>query len=75
MDGYYGQIILYPKNWIPLNWRICDGSVMDTDKNMALAVVLGYSEDSSKFSLPIIDSPHSEYVYIICINGTFPQKS
>lgn len=75
MDGYYGQIMLFPKNWIPLNWRICDGSVMDTDKNMALAVVLGYSEDSPTFSLPIIDSPHSEYVYIICINGTFPQKS
>jgi microcystin-dependent protein len=75
MDGYIGQIILFPKNWVPQNWMVCDGSVLDTQKHLPLVAIMGFDIDSPTFSLPIIDSPHSDYVYIICINGTFPSRN
>jgi len=75
MEGYLGQVVLYPTKWVPKNWMVCDGSVMDTEKHLPLAVILGHSQDSPTFSLPIIDSPHSDFVYIMCINGLFPSKT
>ena len=76
MDGYIGQVMLFPTKWVPQNWRICDGSVLPVDGNQAAGVVIGnISNEDVEFSLPIIDSPHSDYVYIICINGNFPDRS
>lgn len=76
MEGYLGQIILFPKRWLPLNWEVCDGKLMDSKRYVALFAVLGeeYKRDEDNFVLPIIDSPHSDFVYIICVDGVFPQR-
>ena len=75
MDGYYGQIMLFPKNWIPEKWYPCDGRSLVVKDNPALAVVVGYNEGDEYFYLPTLDSPHSELQYIICYEGQFPARS
>jgi len=76
MEGYLGQVILFPKHLIPVNWEICDGRKIDVSKHEALYVVLekDVKKGVESFSLPILDSPHSDFVYIICVEGTFPQR-
>jgi microcystin-dependent protein len=75
MDGYYGQILLFPTNWLPERWTPCDGRTLVVKDNPALGAVLGYRQDDEYFYLPKLDSPHSELQYIICHEGTFPARS
>ena len=49
MDGYYGQIMLFPTNWIPEKWYPCDGRSLVVNDHPALAVVLGYGQDDEYF--------------------------
>ena len=76
MEGYYGQIILFPNNYVPRNWMLCDGSKIHIKDNMALHAVLGegFRVDDEYFVLPQLYSPHSELDYIICVDGLFPQR-
>jgi len=55
---------------------LCDGSKIRIKDNEALNAVLGegFRIDGEYFVLPKLDSPHSELDYIICVNGTFPQR-
>ena len=86
MEGYIGQIIIFPKNWLPKDWMPCDGRKVKFKEYTALAAVLGieapegmrYAEDMPEdleFSLPSIGSRHPDFNYIICANGNFPSKS
>lgn len=75
MDGYYGQIMLFPVTWVPENWMECDGRSLMVNDHPALAVVLGYGQEDEYFHLPNLDSPHSDVQYIICYQGQFPARS
>ena len=66
--------MLFPSSWVPKNWMVCDGRRLKVSDYQALAVVLGYDKDDDYFSLPRLDSFHSDVVYIICHNGLFPVK-
>jgi microcystin-dependent protein len=74
MDGYYGQIMLFPTGWVPEKWYPCDGRSLLVKDNTPLAVVLGYAQEDEYFYLPKLDSPHSEFQYIICYEGQFPVR-
>lgn len=41
MDGYLGMIMLWPMNWAPVNWAICDGGLVTITSNQALYSLLG----------------------------------
>ena len=86
MDGYIGQIALVPYDFVPWNWHLCDGTLLDRDKHGALYSLLGErfgngfvtSDRGNKnfaFALPTLESPDPELQYCICINGTYPSKS
>ena len=77
MEGYYGQIILFPNNFIPRDWMLCDGRKLLIKDYQALDAVLGegFRINDEYFVLPNLYSPHSELSYIICINGLFPARN
>lgn len=55
MEGYLGMIMLWPMNWAPRGWAICDGSLLDIGDYNALYALLGtnYGGDGRvTFGLP-----------------------
>ncbi|MDR3409575.1 MAG: tail fiber protein [Formivibrio sp.] len=55
MDPIIGQIILWPINWVPDGWHLCDGSLLPVSQNQALFSLLGtyYGGDGrNTFGLP-----------------------
>jgi microcystin-dependent protein len=54
-DPFLGEIRLFPYNFAPLGWALCDGSVLSIASNTALFSLLGttYGGDGrSTFALP-----------------------
>jgi microcystin-dependent protein len=78
MEGTIGEIRLFGGGFMPRGWTLCNGRDMQIDKWAALYSVLGTNHGGDgihTFKLPKIDSlsewgPH----YIICIQGTYPDR-
>jgi microcystin-dependent protein len=55
METYLGQLFLWPLNWAPVGWAICDGRILSIANNEALFTLLGttYGGDGIQtFALP-----------------------
>jgi len=55
MDPYIGEIRLFAGNYAPVNWALCDGSVLNISANPTLYSLLGttYGGDgTTTFALP-----------------------
>ena len=55
MDPFIGQIILWPMNWAPQDWALCNGQLLNVAQNQALFSLLGttYGGDGrTTFGLP-----------------------
>ncbi len=55
MDGYIGQILLWPISWAPQNWMLCQGQIIQISSNQALYALIGttYGGDGTQtFALP-----------------------
>jgi microcystin-dependent protein len=55
MNGFLGEIRVWPLSYAPQNWAMCDGSLLDSRTNSDLAALLGttYGGDgTSTFGLP-----------------------
>lgn len=54
-DWFIGEIRLFPMNWAPEGWHVCDGSAMQIQQNQALYSLIGntYGGDlKTYFNLP-----------------------
>ena len=54
-EPYLGEIRLFPWNWAPHGWRICDGSLLAIQANAALFSLLGTQyggNGTQSFALP-----------------------
>ncbi|RJF83626.1 phage tail protein [Azospirillum cavernae] len=54
-DWFLGEIRLFPMNWAPQDWHVCDGTVMQIQQNQALYSLIGttYGGDGKNtFQLP-----------------------
>jgi microcystin-dependent protein len=54
-DPILGMIMLWPGNWVPYGWALCDGSSMTIQQNAALYTILGTlygGNGSTTFNLP-----------------------
>lgn len=54
-DWFLGEIRLFPINWAPDGWHVCDGSTMQIQQNQALFSLLGTTyggNGSTTFNLP-----------------------
>lgn len=55
MDAFIGEIRLFPYNFVPQDWAICDGSALNIQQNPALFSVIGGKFGQSgnvSFNLP-----------------------
>lgn len=55
MDPILGQIILWPGNFIPVGWALCDGTILQINQNQALYSLIGNTYGGtagSTFALP-----------------------
>jgi microcystin-dependent protein len=80
MDYLLGQISLFPFNFAPKNWLLCNGATLGIAQNSALYSLLGTQfggNGSSTFCLPNLTnaSPQPGACYYICIAGIYPSRS
>jgi len=55
MEGYLGQILLWPMSWAPQDWMLCQGQMLQISQNQALYSLIGitYGGDGvHTFALP-----------------------
>jgi microcystin-dependent protein len=58
-DPFVGEIRLFAGNFAPLNWRFCDGSLVQISENNALFVLIGTTyggNGQTNFALPNLAS-------------------
>jgi len=59
MNPYIGEIRMFAGNFAPINWALCDGSLLPLSTNTALFSLLGTSyggDGKSNFALPDLRS-------------------
>lgn len=79
MDTYLGAIELLPYTFVPMDWLVCDGSLLSINQYQALYAVLGITyggNGSSNFAIPNLKGfePIPGVRYYIAVNGLFPSR-
>lgn len=54
MDPFIGEIRIFPLDWAPYGWHLCDGSALPVNQNAALYSLIGnaYGGNTASFNLP-----------------------
>jgi microcystin-dependent protein len=73
MDGFVGQIEIFPFNFAPVHWARCNGQLLPIAPNTALFSLIGntYGGDGqTTFALPKLPplTPVGPF-YCICLEG------
>lgn len=79
MDYYLGQIQLFPFNFTPQYWTLCNGQILNIQQNTALFSLLGTKyggNGTTNFALPNLTntSPVAGTNYCIAISGIYPSR-
>lgn len=78
IDVLFGQIELFPYNFIPGGWARCEGQSLPVNQNQGLYGVIGnkFGGDATNFNLPDLrgTEPHEALHYCIALNGFFPSN-
>lgn len=79
MDYMLGEIILFPYNFVPAGFALCNGATMNIAQNQALFSLLGttYGGDGrTTFALPNLQGaePNPNVRYYIATQGLFPMR-
>lgn len=81
MEGFLGEIRLFGGDYAPKGWHLCDGKQFPVRGNEGLYSILGTKfggDGRTNFLLPKMEPMlvnRAKLVYIICIEGVFPQRS
>ncbi|HXJ92543.1 MAG TPA: tail fiber protein [Terriglobia bacterium] len=81
MEPFLGEIRLFPYNFVPERWRLCDGSLLQIAMYTALFALIGTSfggDGKTTFALPDLRSKvplTGQGSYCIALQGVFPQRS
>lgn len=67
MDGFIGEIKLFAGDYIPENWKLCDGSALQAKDYPELRRIISNGNDDT-VKLPKIHAS-CEINYIICVKG------
>ena len=81
MDPIIGQIQLFPYNFEPRGWMLCDGRSLKIAYNQALYSLLGttFGGNSTDFKLPDLTNANplavtNQMKYYIAVEGLYPQR-
>jgi microcystin-dependent protein len=85
MDTYafMGEIRLFPYNFAPSGWAVCNGSLLPIAQNQALFSLIGTTfggDGQTNFALPDLRSkvpfaPGQQGSYCIAVQGVYPQRN
>lgn len=83
MDPYIGQIQLFPYNFEPRGWVLCDGRTMQIMPNQALYSLIGTTfggNGATEFKLPDLRNANplattNQMKYYIAVEGLYPMRS
>ncbi|MGC6173822.1 phage tail protein [Lacrimispora sp. 38-1] len=83
MDPYIGQIQLFPYNFEPRGWVLCDGRTMQIMQNQALYSLIGVTfggNGTTEFKIPDLRDANplavtNQMKYYIAIEGLYPMRS
>lgn len=58
MDYFIGEIRLFPYNFAPLDWMVCNGASLPVSQNQALYAVIGnaFGGNTTNFNLPNLNN-------------------
>lgn len=82
LDPFLGMIKLYPYNFTPKGWLLCDGASLPVNSYQALYSLIGnkFGGNNVNFNLPNLmqaapkTSDGQKMAYYICINGIYPTR-
>jgi len=77
MDPIIGQIKLFPYNFAPVGWQVCEGNLIPISENDALFSLIGttYGGDGEQtFALPNLKGKVPGMHYCIAMSGIFPSR-
>lgn len=79
MDYLLGQILLFPYDFAPMGFMLCNGAVLPIIQNQALYSLLGGQfggNGSTTFAIPNLanTSPVAGMEYYICVSGIYPPR-
>ncbi|MCK9170932.1 MAG: phage tail protein [Treponema sp.] len=82
-DFLLGAVMLFPYNFVPQGWHLCDGSLLEIQSNPALYSLIGTSfggDGRTTFGLPNLNSAecpiskNGTINYCICMQGVYPMR-
>jgi microcystin-dependent protein len=79
MDYYIGQIAIFPYNFVPMGWMLCNGQQLAVMQNQALFSLIGIKfggNGQTNFNLPNLQGAEClpGTGYYICISGIYPVR-
>lgn len=77
MEPFLGQIQLFPYNFAPRGWALCNGETLQITQNTALFALIGtnFGGDGTRtFALPKLAGPAASVAYYIALQGIFPSR-
>lgn len=77
MEPFIGQIVIFPFNFPPQGWALCEGQLLTIQSNPALFSLIGPAfggDGKTTFALPNYQgqAPKGSN-YFIALRGVFPQ--
>jgi microcystin-dependent protein len=81
MDTFLGNIALFPYNFAPMGWHLCDGTLLQISQNTALFSLIGTQfggDGQTTFGLPdlrpiFVDTPGLGLY--MALQGIYPTRS
>ena len=75
MEAYTGQIELFPYEFVPSGWALCNGASLSASQYSALFNLIGYNfgGSGSSFNIPNLQGtePIPGLNYCICLFGDY----
>lgn len=79
MDYFLGQIVIFPYNFVPMGWLLCNGQTLQVQQNTALFSLIGNKfggNGTSTFCVPNLQGAEAVpgTAYYICVSGIYPTR-
>ena len=78
MEPFIGEIRLFPYNFEPRGWTLCNGRLLSIGANEALYSLIEVrfgGDGRTTFALPTLRGPADNTAYYIATAGIYPSRS
>jgi microcystin-dependent protein len=78
MEPFLGQIMIFPYDFEPRGWALCNGKLLSTNEYQVLFSLLGKKfggDGRTTFGLPKMPGPSNNTACHIGLQGFFPSRN